>query len=219
MPSRRKILTRSRIDETLDMLNKSTVFSLLDLATSYWQVGMHPADKDKTAFISMQGLFEFNTMPFGLCNAPATMQRLMDAVLAGTKWQCCLVYIDDIIIFSPTYEQHIKDVESVLERLERAGLSVKLAKCQFCAHEIPFLGYLVSRNGVKPNPDKVAAVQHFPVPTCVKDVQSFLGLAQYYRKFIHGFSSIARPLGRTYREDGRMEMDSKGARSVRHVEE
>src|SRR5262249_39928865 len=111
----------------------------LDLASGYWQVPMDPASREKTAFITRSGLYKFTVMPFGLANAPATFQRLMDSVLAGLKWQHCLVYLDDIIIFSPTFTEHLAHLDSVFTRLEGAGLSLKLAKCFFVRAELPFL--------------------------------------------------------------------------------
>ena len=133
-----------RIDDTLDALFGMKYFSTLDLASGYWQVELTEKDKEKTAFITREGLFEFNVMPFGLTSAPATFQRLMDLVLAGLKWHNCLVYLDDIIIFSVTFEQHQKDLESVFKRLKEHNLSLKTDKCRFCHKEIKFLGHIVT---------------------------------------------------------------------------
>ncbi|CAF3259695.1 unnamed protein product [Rotaria socialis] len=154
-------------------------------------------DKDarqKTAFVTHKGLFEFNVMPFGLTNAPATFQRLMDIVLAGLKWQCCLVYIDDVVIFSPTFEQHMTDLERVFQALQSANLTLKASKCQFCRREMRYLGHIITQNGIKPDPDLIKSVTNFPQPKKIKDVQSFLGLTGYYRRFIKDYSKIAEPL-------------------------
>ena len=183
-----------RIDDTLDSLQQSNFISTLDLRSGYWQVEMDKDSRKKTAFVTHKGLFEFNVMPFGLTNAPATFQRLMDIVLAGLKWQCCLVYIDDVVIFSPTFEQHITDLERVFQTLRSANLTLKTAKCQFCRREMRYLGHIITQDGIKPNPDLIKSVTNFPQPQKIKDVQSFLGLTGYYRRFIKDYSKIAEPL-------------------------
>ncbi|CAF1432643.1 unnamed protein product [Rotaria sordida] len=183
-----------RIDDTLDSLRQAKFVSTLDLRSGYWQVEMDQDSRNKTAFVTHKGLFEFNVMPFGLTNAPATFQRLMDIVLAGLKWQCCLVYIDDVVIFSPTFEQHVKDLEKVFQALQSANLTLKTSKCQFCRREMRYLGHIITQNGIKPDPDLIKSVTNFPQPKKIKDVQSFLGLTGYYRRFIKDYSKIAEPL-------------------------
>lgn len=183
-----------RIDDTLDSLQQAKFVSTLDLRSGYWQVEMDKESRKKTAFVTHKGLFEFNVMPFGLTNAPATFQRLMDMVLAGLKWQCCLVYIDDVVVFSPTFEQHLKDLEKVFEALKIANLTLKSSKCQFCRREMRYLGHTITRDGIKPDPNLIKAVTDFPQPKKIKDVQSFLGLTGYYRRFIKDYSKIAEPL-------------------------
>ncbi|CAF4673584.1 unnamed protein product, partial [Rotaria socialis] len=163
-----------RIDDTLDSLQEAKFVSTLDLRSGYWQVEMDKNSREKTAFVTHKGLFEFNVMPFGLTNAPATFQRLMDIVLAGLKWQCCLVYIDDVVIFSPTFEQHIIDLEKVFQALQSANLTLKASKCQFCRREMRYLGHIITQNGIKPDPDLIKSVTNFPQPKKIKDVQSFL---------------------------------------------
>ena len=183
-----------RIDDTLDSLQEATFISTLDLRTGYWQVEMDEKSREKTAFITHKGLFEFNVMPYGLMNAPATFQRLMDIVLAGLKWQCCLVYIDDIVVYSPSFEQHLKDLKKVFEALRAANLTVKASKCHFCRRETKYLGHIITQNGIKPDSDLVKSVINFPQPKKIKDVQSFLGLTGYYRRFIKNYARIAEPL-------------------------
>ena len=121
-----------RIDDTLDALEEAKFISTLDLRSGYWQVQMDPKSQARTAFITHKGLFEFKVMSYGLMNAPATFQRLMDIVLAGLKWQCCLVYIDDVIIYSSTFERHLNDLKQVFEALRQANLTLKASKCYFC---------------------------------------------------------------------------------------
>ena len=183
-----------RIDDTLDLLDGSKYFTSLDLASAYWQIQVDPADKEKTAFISHRGLFEFNVMPFGLCNAPAMFQRCMEVVLAGLQWSICLVYLDDIIILGNTWDEHLDNVRKVLQRLREAGLKLKPQKSFWARNELHYLGHVVSPDGIKPNPDKIKAVTNFPTPTTRKQLQSFLGLTNYYRKFVEGYAHIAGPL-------------------------
>ena len=183
-----------RVDDTLDALGEAKFISTIDLRSGYWQVEMDPDSQAMTAFISHKGLYEFNVMPYGLMNAPATFQRLMDIVLAGLKWQCCLVYIDDVIIYSNTFDQHIKDLTAVFDALRNANLTLKVSKCHFCRNEIKYLGHIITRNGIKPDPELVSAVKEFPRPQTTKDVQAFLGLTGYYRRFIQNYAKIAEPL-------------------------
>ena len=185
-----------RIDDTLHALGQNAYFTSLDLASGYWQIRVHPKDIPKTAFICHRGLFEFLRMPFGLCNAPATFQRVMDSVLGGLKWTCCLVYIDDIIVFSPTFEQHRKDLQSVLRRLIQANLTIKLAKCEFVRDCLPFLGFIASKTGIQPDPNKISAITTWPTPTTKEDIASFLGLSGFYRHFVPNFSKISAPLAK-----------------------
>ena len=190
-----------RIDDALDSLSGSKFFSTLDLQSGYHQVAMHPNSKDKTAFISHSGLYEFNVLRFGLTNAPPNFQRLMGKVLHGLDWKICLIYIDDIIIFSSTFEEHLHRLALVFTRLREANLKLKPSKCSFASNSVDFLGFVVSSDGILPNPDKIEAVRSFPVPKSVKELRSFLGLSNYYRRFVEGFSKIASPLNRLTRKD------------------
>ena len=187
-----------RIDDLLDQLGNARFFSTLDLASGYWQIRVHQNSREKTAFITPQGLFEFQVMPFGLTNAPAVFQRLMQQVLAGLNPDegpdFVVVYIDDILVFSQTLEDHLEHLERVMERLEAASLKLKPAKCRFARHEVEYLGHQVTPEGLKTNDRLVAAVQDFPQPQNIRDARRFLGMSSYYRRFIPQFANIAQPL-------------------------
>ena len=185
-----------RVDDTLDTLVGSKFFTTLDLASGYWQVEVAPEDQPKTAFTTPEGLYLFKVMPFGLCNAPATFQRLMDRVLSGLKWSSCLVYFDDIIVVGTTFQEHLHHLTSVFTRLRGAGLKLKPKKCTLCRQQVTFLGHIVSTDGVATDPSKTEAVSKWPIPQNRKEVQQFLGLANYYRRFVKDFALISKPLQR-----------------------
>ena len=184
------------IDTTLDTLAGSQWFSTLDLLSGYWQVEVEDSDHPKTAFYTAEGLFQFRVMPFGLCNAPATFQRLMDLVLSGLQWSHCLVYLDDVIVLGRSFKEHLAHLQSVFQRFREAGLKLKLSKCSFCKSEVRYLGHIISRYGVTPDPANTERVASWPVPNSIKEVQQFLGMAAYYRRFIKDFANIAKPLHR-----------------------
>ena len=183
-----------RIDECLDALAGGGWFSTLDLRSGYHQVAMDPNDADKTAFVTRRGIFKWKVMPFGLCNAPATFQRLMDIVLSGLNFEICLVYLDDVIIFGSTPEEHLDRLEKVFQRLRGANLKLKPSKCQLLRRSVGFLGHIVTPEGVAMDPSKVKDVVEWPVPQKLRDVRAFLGLCSYYRRFVKDFSTVAAPL-------------------------
>jgi hypothetical protein len=198
--TKRDVYPLPRIDDALDSLGSAKFFTTLDLPSGFWQVPMDEADREKTAFITRFGQFMFNRMPFGLTNAPATFQRLMDAVLTGLTWKLCLVYIDDIIIFSPSFNQHLSDLQEVFDRLRNANLSIKLSKCRFCSPEVEYLGHIVTKDGVRTDPKKVDAVAKMAAPENTDDIKSFLGMVNYYRRFIRRAAHLAEPLQRLTRD-------------------
>ena len=183
-----------RIDDTLDMLAGKQWFSTLDLASGYWQVSLSPEARCKTAFATHSGLFQFRVMPFGLCNAAATFERLMDQVLQGLRWSRCLVYLDDIISFGTTFEDALDNLTLIFERLRTYGLQLKSTKCHLFQTSVPFLGHVVGRRGLECDPKKIEDVKCWPVPDCLKSVRQFLGFVGYYRRFIPRFADIAEPL-------------------------
>lgn len=190
-----------RVDDCLDALSGAKVFSTLDCASGYWQVELKPEDREKTAFSTGENLYQFKVMPFGLTNAPATFQRLMDLVLAGLHWKCCLVYLDDIIVFTKTVEGHIERLREVFQCIRNAGLKLNSSKCQLFRQSVTFLGHQVSGDGIGPDPSNIDKVTSFPVPRDITQLQSFLGLANYYRRFIKDFANIAEPLHRLMHKD------------------
>ncbi|UYV81689.1 K02A2.6-like, partial [Cordylochernes scorpioides] len=183
-----------RIDEVLDTLQGSKYFSAIDLKSGYWQVEVEEKDKEKTAFTTAHGLYEFNVMPFGLCNAPATFERNMENMLGNLRWQICLCYLDDVIIYSSDFSTHLKRIEAVLKCFREANLKLNNKKCQFAFEELEILGHITNQHGIKPAEHNIKAIKDFPRPKKIKEVQSFLGMCSYYRKFIKGFSKIADPL-------------------------
>ena len=177
-----------RIDTLLDRLGSAEVFTKLDLASGYHQISMDEGSIYRTAFTTSLGQWEFLVMPFGMCDAPATFQKLMDKVFAVEINQFFLVYLDDILIFSKPVEEHCEHLKIALEQLQEAKLFGRIHKCEFLKTRVDYLGYEVSEQGIHASPEKVKAVVNWPRPQTVHDVRSFLGLASYYRRFIHGFS-------------------------------
>ena len=202
-----------RIDDTLSRLERSRYFSILDMQTGYWQIEVDEQDRAKTAFITADGFYEVKVMPFGLTNAPATFQRMMDVVLVGLKWNTCLVYLDDVVVFALSVSQHLDRLETVFQRIDRAGLKLKLSKCSFLEQSLKVLGFLVSSEGLFPDPAKIAAVPVFPIPTTVKEVKSFMGLCSYYSKFVPGFANLARALSNLTKKNQRFELGEEQQRS------
>ena len=183
-----------RIDTCFDALGDAKYFSTLDLRQGYWQVENDPETADKTTFITRRGAFKFKVLPFGLSNAPAVFQRLMNMVMQGLTWEACLVFLDDIIVISSTFEQHLERLSAVFGRLRSANLKLKPSKCKLFQLKVKFLGSVVSAKGIEPDPDKLAAISDWPVPSNLTELRAFVGLASYYRRHVEGFSDIAKPL-------------------------
>ena len=183
-----------RIDDLIDRLGQARHFTTLDLASGYHQIAVKDADIYKTAFRTQRGQFEFLVMPFGVTNAPATFQRLMNNIFKDELDTFISVYLDDILVFSRTVEEHLQHVRIALEKLRKAKLYARLHKCEFFKTRVEYLGFDVSAQGIAPSQDKVKAVVEWPKPGNVRDIRSFLGLAGFYRRFIRNFSQKARPL-------------------------
>lgn len=182
------------ISTILDQLGKAKYFSCLDMASGYHQISLKPEDKQKTAFSTDKGHFEFNRMCFGLKGAPATFQRLMNRILVGLNGIKSFVYLDDIIVIGTTLKDHEQNIRQIFERIKKHGLQLQPTKCEFLRREVNYLGHVITEKGVKPDPKKIQCVVDYPTPTNPKEVKSFLGLVGYYRKFIKDFSKKAKPL-------------------------
>jgi len=182
------------IDATLLSIGTMKFAASLDCDGAYWQIGMSPDSVEKTAFPTPNGLYEWIVMPFGLTNAVATYQRFMERVMNGLIGKSLHVYLDDLLVLSQSWEEHLSNLRTVFERLRQAGVKLKPSKCRLVAKEIQFLGHILTSDGVKSDPSKVAAIKSYPIPMDVVELRRFLGLIGYYRKFIKGFALIAKPL-------------------------
>ena len=183
-----------RIEDCLDQLRGATWFSKLDLRSGYWQLRVHPEDVEKTAFRTHMGHHEFLIMPFGLQGAPSCFQRLMNHYLRPYLGKFCMVYLDDILIYSRTKEEHYQHLEMILKLLQEKKLYAKASKCDLFKQKVGFLGYIVEGGEISVDPGKIKAINEWPEPKTVRQVRSFLGLCNFYRKFIEKFSEKAKPL-------------------------
>ena len=184
------------IHDTLDTLGakKPLFLTTLDLCSGYHQIEMSPESQEMTAFTSHAGLFEYETMSYGLRNGPATFQRMMSLVLRGLEHDICLLYIDDILVFSGNFDRHLHDLEAIFKRLRKANLKLRSDKCLFARKEIKYLGHIVSKDGIQVDSNKTSVVQNYPIPSTSKEVKAFLGLCNYYRRFVKDYAKIAHPL-------------------------
>ena len=183
-----------KICEVIDHMEGSIYFTTLDCAAAYWSIPLEENDKEKTAFSGPRGKYEFNVTPYGLCNAGATYQRMMDLSLSGLSMVRVLAYLDDIALFSISIEEHKSQLRELLECLRSCNISLNLSKCAFAMKEVDFLGYSLSAGGIKPQRRLTEAIRTFPRPTNRKELKRFLGMSNYYRNFIPMFADIAAPL-------------------------
>ena len=170
-------------EELFDTVGGARYFSTLDLSSGYHQVKVGEKDIEKTAFSTRYGQYEFVRMPFGLCGAPATFQRLMNVVLSKDNWINCVVYLDDILIFGKSIEEHNDRLMKVLARVKEAGLKLSADKCKFLKTEVNYLGHVINKEGVQTDPEKIACIEKWELPNCKKELQTFLGFCNYYRRF------------------------------------
>lgn len=194
-----------QIRDVLDRLGNSKYFTVLDLASGFHQIPLEESSKVKSAFSSDIGHWQYSKLPMGLKNSPPTFQRLMNYVLCNLIGLQCLVYLDDIIIFSEDMREHGKRLREVFNRLRAHNLKLNPAKCEFLSKEVIYLGHKISENGVQPDERKVISVKNFPIPKNVKDIKSFLGLTGYYRNFIPDYSKISKPLTNLLKKDIKFE--------------
>ena len=199
-----------RVQDCLDAVAESKWFSTFDLTSGYYQIPLKSGDVPKSAFVCKYGHYEMTRMPFGLNNAAGTFQRTMELALQGLQWVICLIYIDDIVVFGRTFDEHISRVEEVLKRIKAAGLKLKADKSNMFQKSVLFLGHIVSADGVKPNPTNIAKVVDWPRPKTAKQIRQFVALGSYYRRFVKDFATMVRPM---------VELTKKGVNSsgVKHV--
>ena len=183
------------VSSILDRLRGAKYLSSLDIKSAYWQIPVSPCSREYTAFtVPGRGLYQFRRMPFGLSNAPAVWQRLIETVLGADLEPFVFVYLDDIIVISECFEDHLSILKKIFERVAAAGLTLSRDKCQFCRYELRYLGYVVDRRGLRVDQEKVSAILSIKTPTCVSELRSFLGMASWYRRFVRDFSSISAVL-------------------------
>jgi transposase InsO family protein len=193
-----------RLDETMDALIGAKFFSKLDLKSGYYQIPMHEAHKERTAFsVGPLGFFEFNSMPMGTVNATSSFQRLMQQCLGNIHLKECVVFLDDILVYSDTFENHLQRLKNVFQRLRDCGLKLKPSKCEFLKTHCQYLGHVVSAEGVSTDPSKINKVQEWKVPSNAKELSSFLGFTGFYRRYVKGYSSVAKPLQDVLKEADR----------------
>ena len=183
-----------RICDIIDKMQDAKYWSTLDAAGAYWSMPLNEEDKEKTAFTVPRGKYEFNVTPYGLTNAGASYQRMIDMCLSGLSFDRILAYMDDVVIFSRTWVEHLRELNAVFEKLVEAGITLKASKCVIGSRSVDFLGYRLSENGIEPQERLVEAIRNFARPETRKAVKSFLGLAGFYRSFIPHFAEVAHPL-------------------------
>ncbi|XP_061385253.1 LOW QUALITY PROTEIN: uncharacterized protein LOC133320633 [Danaus plexippus] len=205
------------ITDVLDKLGKCQHFTTLDLASGFYQVEMDPADVEKTAFNVENGHYEFLRMPMGLKNSPSTFQRVMDNVLKDLQNQVFLVYLDDIIVFSTSLQEHVINLEKVFKKLRESNFKIQMDKSEFLKLETEFLGHIIiGRDGVKPNPNKIQAIQNYPLPKTTIEIKRFLGLLGYYRKFIPNFARVTKPLTNCLKKGNKITLDQNYKNCFEH---
>ncbi|KZS20857.1 Uncharacterized protein APZ42_012348 [Daphnia magna] len=192
--TKKDVYPMPRPDDLIQKVAGAAIFSSMDIKNAFWEVPVHPEDREKTAFVTTDGLYQFKYLPFGLCNSPATFVRIIDHALLNLKWTHCLAYIDDILVFGSNLKEHQMRLEAVLTAFQNSNITLNVEKCSFCVPHVKFLGHLVDGEGLRPDPQKIAAINKFPTPVDVSSLKSFLGLASYYRRFILQFALMAAPL-------------------------
>ena len=205
-----------RIDDTFDQLAGSSWYSNLDLKSGYWQCSMHPDDIKYTGFsCGNLGFYEYTKLPMGLVNSAATFQRLMESVMGSLNLQICLLYLDDVIVYSDSFDSHVTRLDIVLTKLEEAGLKLKPSKCNLFQRQVKYLGHILSERGIETDPDKIEKVKNWPIPTDRKQLHRFIAFCGYYRRFIKDFAKLAHPLQKLLRgtpSEGRADKPTKSGK-------
>ena len=210
-----------RLQDVWDAVGEAepTIFTTLDLCQGYFQVKVDPDSKEKTAFITHDGVYQFRRMPYGLMNAGNTFQMVMSRVLRGLAWHIAIVYVDDILVFSKNMTEHLQHLSAVFARLRLSNLKLKPSKCYFARDEVLYLGHKLSPQGIAVNQEKVKAVSEFPTPTTPKEVCSFIGLCSYYRRFVKNFAKIASPLNQLLKKDSKFKWTEECEQSFNQLKE
>lgn len=208
-----------RMDDLLHAAKRTPCMSTLDLRAGYWQIPVRFEDRDKTAFVTPSGTFRFLRMPFGLRNAPATFQRLMDRLRTGLGERNVLAYLDDLIVLSPDFEAHLDDLKAVFTRIGQFGLRMNRQKCFFCCPQVKYLGHILTAQGIQPDPEKTAAIQNLPAPRNLKTLLSFIQTCSWYRRFISNFATVAEPLTRLTKKKATWTWGSEQAEAFEKLKE
>lgn len=206
-----------RIDDMLDNLSGAKYFSKLDMTDGFWQIGLDEKSREWTGFATRSKFWRWKVLPMGIMNSPSAFQRAMDQVLGALKWKCVMCYVDDLIIYSNTLEEHVEHIRQVLEKLSTFGVFVKLAKCQFGVEELKFLGHIVGKDGMRPDPEKTRAVNEMPRPSDDKAVSRFLGMAGFYRKYIQNFASRTVNLRKLMKKDQEFKWDDDCEKELKDI--
>ena len=188
---------------------KASIYSVLDMHSGYWQIPLHEDTKNRTGFTTHEGNYVFNKLPFGLMNSPHAFSMVVSEVLRGINWRFAQVYVDDILVYSSDFDQHLKHLQEIFDRLRTANLRLKMSKCHFAAKEVKYLGHKFSRQGITVDEEKIASVISYPRPKTQREVRSYLGLCNYYRKFVKGYAELARPLNRLLCKDVKFEWSNE----------
>ncbi|CAG2224221.1 unnamed protein product [Mytilus edulis] len=213
-----KIYTQSlpNLSDVLDTLGEkhAQTYSVCDMRQGFWQLELDEQSKEKTAFMTHRGQYEFNRLPYGLANSPATFNMIMNEVIRDLNWKSALVYVDDILIYSKNFEEHLCHLAALFDKLIEANLKLKPSKCQFACKEVQYLGHIITKEGIAVDPEKTASVHSFAAPKNVKEVRMFLGLCNYYRKFIHNYSKITSALNQLLHKDQQFHWTDECQRSL-----
>ena len=215
--TKRDLYPLPRCDDILESLSGAQWFSHLDLLRGYWQIDVAEEDREKTAFATPDGLYQFCKLSFGLTNAPACFMRAMHLILKGLCWSDCLVYLDDIIVFGRTLQEHRERLSLVLSRLTEAGLKINPKKCKLLCEQVVVLGHVVSREGISTDPEKIRVIKEWPEPVDESQLRAFLGTAGYYRQFVPNYAHIASPLPRACQKGDRFRWTAECKEAFRDI--